>query len=678
MTNKIIEINQVLYGYDLGHRLLESSLTITPDTKREMLVLSDMSGSSMIQGFEEYITGYPLNEVNMYAFAKTWYAPEMKRPGCVWTHTLLFHFSDLIKLNNHHSLLKLFKRPSKTSDFSDYKKSIKLEEENISDYFDLNSIQITSSFVKETVYNLYSNNKKSILLKAINSNQFENLIIAIWFQQWPRLRRNFSFCTGAISPRTVNNYLFDIQAIPKESNKKILTNNYILVDNDSLDYNIKDQNEWVNLLYEDLLYPSKLRYFFKQFGIDVKENRSAMIPLIELYNYFFIHNEKKSISNTLKLLSKSFPKKNEGNVLKLTLLKDYYKNNVGNIRFFNEKQILLELAITKFYKSFDYDKLDYLERFKSFYDKNFNKAIDILNQLITSELNLYGERLTGYIAKQFEPEKIVYIKDNYRSLLHTFILFNPELAYNYQLWEVSHEQQRETFHSLLKANKNNSVNWEKIISIILDLDARIDIEIIEKNITDIVSYVLDWVNNDEKDLQLNYKWKVLLGNKPKEVISWLVKNKDLTDDSLEIILDILNPNSSEVLNKDTNIWLRIFPKNKYTEEELSIKYFSFILAIAFNKHGDDLFNLLRLSFEKVYKAALKDKLRYESWKSIEIHTKPLPFWKEWDKCKKLRNLLIDTFITEDWSINKIDNIFQDDELLEKFYSKLLLSGKTRI
>ena len=40
---------------------------------------------SVVKGFDQYVTGYPLDSINAYALAMTWYAPEMPRPGCVWT-----------------------------------------------------------------------------------------------------------------------------------------------------------------------------------------------------------------------------------------------------------------------------------------------------------------------------------------------------------------------------------------------------------------------------------------------------------------------------------------------------------------------------------------------------------------------------------------------------------------
>src|SRR6266478_6408008 len=85
-----ILLHQALHGYADGHRLLESSIPIPDDLKRLMLRMSDLSGTSMASGFQDYLTGYPLQSLDAYALARTWYAPEMPRPGCVWTHTLIF------------------------------------------------------------------------------------------------------------------------------------------------------------------------------------------------------------------------------------------------------------------------------------------------------------------------------------------------------------------------------------------------------------------------------------------------------------------------------------------------------------------------------------------------------------------------------------------------------------
>ena len=109
-----MRIDQNLHGYADGHRLLAGSIDLPRQEKYAVLGLSDMSGRSMVSGFEEYLTGYPLPAAGLYAFARTWYAPEMERPGCVWTHTLLIREQDLGGVHHLGLLRRLFRRPNKS------------------------------------------------------------------------------------------------------------------------------------------------------------------------------------------------------------------------------------------------------------------------------------------------------------------------------------------------------------------------------------------------------------------------------------------------------------------------------------------------------------------------------------------------------------------------------------
>src|ERR1700730_8968337 len=105
-------LHQALHGYSEGHRLLESSIPIPDDLKRLMQRMSDLSGTSVMNGFQEYLTGYPLSSLDAYALAKTWYAPEMSRPGCVWTHTFIIPASVMARIASFSAIRPLFRRPN--------------------------------------------------------------------------------------------------------------------------------------------------------------------------------------------------------------------------------------------------------------------------------------------------------------------------------------------------------------------------------------------------------------------------------------------------------------------------------------------------------------------------------------------------------------------------------------
>ena len=103
-----VKVEQILFGYDNGHGMLYSSLKKPLIQQREVERLSDASGNGI---FDSYISCFPLVEDEYYVFAKTWYADEMQRPGCVWTHMLLISFDDLEKNMGTYSIQSIFHRP---------------------------------------------------------------------------------------------------------------------------------------------------------------------------------------------------------------------------------------------------------------------------------------------------------------------------------------------------------------------------------------------------------------------------------------------------------------------------------------------------------------------------------------------------------------------------------------
>src|ERR1039457_6141935 len=105
-----IGFDQALFGYRHGHRLLAASRRIDSTNERILARLTDLSGPRMLQGFETYLTGYPLAN-GSYALARTWYAAEMERPGCVWTHVLLLPPDLVCHLHTSLTLNQCFRRP---------------------------------------------------------------------------------------------------------------------------------------------------------------------------------------------------------------------------------------------------------------------------------------------------------------------------------------------------------------------------------------------------------------------------------------------------------------------------------------------------------------------------------------------------------------------------------------
>ena len=187
-------IHQAIHGYRDGHRLLSSSTSLGSDAARAMLVLSDMSGSSMQPGFDEYITAYPLAGTECFVFAKTWYAPEMQRPGCVWTHSLLVPRAQIAGVSAAQ-LMKSLRRPHADGVDAAATSPVVIEEEipvgNTGDGF--GDRELAATLISAVL-----GQPRPVIVVADTAAHFEAVFLRLWEELWPAERTRFSFCTGAL------------------------------------------------------------------------------------------------------------------------------------------------------------------------------------------------------------------------------------------------------------------------------------------------------------------------------------------------------------------------------------------------------------------------------------------------------------------------------------------------
>lgn len=268
-----ILVHQALHGYNDGHRLISSSLPLDAPDARLMLVMSDLSGPGVKPSPAGYLTGYPLEKSGRYVLARTWAAPEMPRPGCVWTHSLIIENSDLARIVSAQTLLDAFTRAAGLDVQSVYDAPIPL-----SPRLKPNGIERTerAEFLLQA---LYACPTRQVVAEAGEPMEDERVATAIWMQQWPRLRRSFGFCTLSGMDRSGKGVALDLQ-FARENDRQLRSKfpDAVILDQSVI-------SDALRPLLGDLAKPasSTLREFLKRTGGDVDGGRRAMMPLCELY-----------------------------------------------------------------------------------------------------------------------------------------------------------------------------------------------------------------------------------------------------------------------------------------------------------------------------------------------------------------------------------------------------------
>ena len=369
-----IKIDQTLHGYEEGHCLLASSRNISKNAQRTMVVLSDMSGQSMVPGFDSYLTGYPLYDEEVYAFAKTWYAPEMKRPGCVWTHTLLIKEDDFREIHDLAIVCNLFRRPSKQLSKHLYENQIIVGDTNEIDdglngvnsdyYYGINEVSSQEDMIRNIIFYLYGDpDNPCLLLPALKSATYERIVLNLWSQQWPELRQNFAFCTGSLSNRLLNGKNFDLQIIPAKSIRQFereMPNAIILQweENQLSLYSKRDNiadreiwrsEQWISTVTKDLLCNKHLEFRKYLWEVGMKGRRSSYVPLVKIYNCLEALNTNEiTTEGLLAEIQEYYKDQHEGVRLKKRIFGPFEKNQRSLIKDCDESDLLRTLAVTTY------------------------------------------------------------------------------------------------------------------------------------------------------------------------------------------------------------------------------------------------------------------------------------------------------------------------------------------
>ena len=282
-----VTVHQTLHGYADGHRLLGSSINLSPNDARLMLVMSDASGPGVTTLSNVYFTGYPLAESGLYVIASTWAAPEMSRPGCVWTHSVLISFSDLARMDAPSVLVEMMKQPDAQA-VADYATEVEVE---VGQGRRPPLTKSTREFASVLAKALYEHPDKQVWVRPSSDAAHIDVVLRLWDQQWPKLRRNFKFCTLTTKDRSIDELQFDLQLTPSRGSNVRLR---FATPGDDIEAVDASNAAWVEALIDDLDEPRTrpLKQFLRQAGTEMLGGREAMRSMATLHALLNSENTK--------------------------------------------------------------------------------------------------------------------------------------------------------------------------------------------------------------------------------------------------------------------------------------------------------------------------------------------------------------------------------------------------
>lgn len=631
-----MKIHQILHGYQDGHgRLAGSVQDITPQDAALMSKMSDWSGYRDPMGKDNsYITAYPLMESGYYVVAKSWYASEMERPGCVWTHSLLIILDGIESQFDFRSLEQFYQRPVR-GEYGQYNKAIELDEGqkfekvwNGSKIDDVSLMFMLSTLVdgEETFY-----------LKVEQESLWNQQLCLTYLQFLPTgMLKRITMSSGGGSLRTMANELLSMQFVSNNDGLSLVSPPWSerLRSNDFsaglkfVTYAMKEKDEDVSSL---------IRVFSNDIGEDGRKYIGVCLLLEMLYNGIRKEN-KVSYMDVIRTLIAYFPKKEDGNLVKTNFLRSriamLYCNSeqdgifdvvtFGNSeKHFTEDQIALWERISVMAVS---DKKGYSELIKRLIESENSQGF--VKQILIDCFNrLTLEELVEISDSQWE-KMLPFLKKSTAFLLSDKWLGLFGGRFNDVLWTFQHTDIEKYEY------------WTELLTVILKKRDYVDeslTELLYTHINDFNERVLDYLNSQEAEKSRGSLY-VRPFKQTDVLLKWMAKQESISSDVESMIITYVNPYDEHLSRSSSSIW-RWMVKND--DGGKTLDYYIYMLILTYNWRGQDALDGFYHSFARVHGALGNSQTSDKVWLYVSRYGGKVSLFHEWDRCRKLRNGVVD-------------------------------------
>ena len=525
-------IHQALHGYQRGHKLLAASLPLPEAADQLMLVLSDLSGTREAPGYETYLTGYPLDDTSMYAFARTWMAPELSRPGCVWTHTLLVPLQSVGQLEGR-ILNRLFKRPVTSNDFGLYEGVLRAPTVS----HDLSEGSESAGSVIQTLYEFPDH---TTWVASESSSEFEPLVLGIWDQQWADLKRGFTFSTGSLSPRRIQGNLIDLQIVP---NAQISSWDGIKGTRSAS--RVRSLQPWARTAAADLGQPGSFREWLRQVGVGGRENFATIAKLYELTEPGL---SSKRFELYFDAIDSLVAPARDRNRLKANLLKDGLGGSDYDV---------LRYVISKSDLADDVVRASAIRRRLTRLAKANGGQLWELGRVAAAENSTPGgTEFISTFAETLTPEDLLERSDGDLAVVLMLVTSRPVLAASPEMWKVSPHTQILLLDALRQSQLDSTQLRSVLTAVLLSGSELIWERASEEWPTEAVDVLLTSVANSSVPVPRTDTVRRLLEHHSPAVSQWAEGQPSLSVSTLLLFADALAMDAMPK-NVGINDWLRL-------------------------------------------------------------------------------------------------------------------------
>ena len=423
-------IGQMLHGYRDGHRMLAGSLRLESQADGRLVqILSDSADAARISPDRPLLSGYPLPSGAFYVLAMTWPAPEIHRPGCVWTHSLLLD-DVALDLGDLGFLLHEFRRPSGEESWRDYSRPLRPRYRYPVEHGHARVPEVTST----VLWSIYEPPAPPVDVRVRSLEDLDpaTFLLQCFSQLWPALRRRVSFAVAPRTARRIDGRLMDIMVTtePQQSS-------WEQVDNEPPARHVsrplaRRPPAWCLALSNDWGTPGRLREFLREAEPLVPPARTSMYALASVWAAFDPAYPEAGYPALLTALTGAFPDPSEAAGLKNALFSGEMD---GPFPFdVDSAAILAAIGTARLPEGFDLDALNLEERAADLARRSGSSAKEVAEKILEGRVQEQGLAILSGLGSGLSASDIQAWSKDEPALLAELASRSPSIAARDDLW----------------------------------------------------------------------------------------------------------------------------------------------------------------------------------------------------------------------------------------------------
>jgi hypothetical protein len=485
----------------------------------------------------------------------------------------------------------------------------------------------SDDLARRILFALYYNPMKPTVSAASDVPTRDELVLAIWGQQWPRLRRAFRFCTLSFADRSSGNAVFDLQFLPALGRVRSAQFKGA-IDADRQDFVAP---EWLDAAVADLREGAdgSLRRFLRAAGSDVG-GRESFAPLATLHALsLHFASDPSAVERAISILE-STVSDDQGHAARslITRAAASAADHLG--------QEGLQFVIRNF-ELIDRAEADAAaERVGRALWRIEPKAV--FGMLSDPERTSIAERA---IAVMPNPALIEGIASTPMHLID-LIELRPDLATEIAYWALPEASKQDLLNSI---GARPDIAQGAIDAMIrsgqpLAREARATF-----GGDAVLQRLISFVDADpEAAARTTRAWLPFLVSDADAVARVLVEEAIGSFDTLEEIARTVGPDAvPNTIGEDP--WLTAVRRISASVQRPYLA--SFLLARAFGRRSRSSAELVQSTFDLVYTTVESASLADDAWQLLDHRLYRSYWWPSWDKCRRILQTTVDMYLNRE-------------------------------